>query len=466
MNTRIPENRKIPANGQLRYLLLLLGFMLAAWPVEASAQRAWRMLLNTETFSVAVNPLNPRTLYAGGNARKVYRSYDAGRTWDTLAVGFIDGNGWFSNVFVHPVDTNVVLVGGSQLGTVQRSTDNGVTWTKVLDPSPNNIALNGEVIIAKPDNTDTMYLGGLNPADIYRSSNRGVTWDSISTIEDVPFLCTLTIRTDSTNVIFAGCADGIIHKSTDGGRTWYKTVMIKNIEDPFQSLEIPKIVMSKSNPMLGYATVTCFSPYSLPNGGLYRTTDGGETWKHFAFADTSMWSLALGGVNDEYIFIGGFSAHELIRGAGIVREIGSTGSLWLDLDNTIPWQPGNHGGIQNMWMMKVSGPAAIPIVYMATEAGLFVYDDYAVSVPETSSSYGVALSLSPDGTATAVLPDWCTEPFTLRCFDMLGNSVGTFSAVGPGRHQFALQQLSTGRYYLQVIYKGSIIGSVLSSYSR
>ncbi len=465
MNTQVAKNRKNPANRQWKYIFLVLGFMIAALPAQSPAQRVWRMGVNAEAFSIGINPLNPRTLYVGGNARKVYRSYDAGRTWDTLVVGFVEGNGWFSNMFVHPIDTNVVIVGGSQLGTVQRSTDNGVTWTKVLDPSPYNIALNGEVIIAKPDNPDTLYLGGLNPATIYRSSDRGITWDSISNIEDIPFLCTLTIRTDSTNVILAGCADGYIHKSVDGGITWYKTTMIKNIEDPFESIEIPKIVFSKTDPMLGYATATCFSPYSLPNGGVYRTTDGGETWKHFAFADTSMWALALGGVNDEIIFTGGFSSHELIRGAGFVRQIDNSGSLWLDIGQNIPWQAGDHDGLQNVWMMKVAGPAEIPIVYMATEAGFFIYDDYAVSVPETPAPYEATLSLA-DGAVVAALPDSFTGAFTVRCFDMMGNSVGTFGAAGPGVHKFALQQIATGRYYLQVIHKGRIIGAALGSYSR
>src|SRR6201991_676519 len=102
---------------------------------------------------------------------------------------------------------------------------------------------------------------------------------------------------------------------------------------------------------------------------------------------------------------------------------------------------------------------------MATEAGFFVYDDFNLSAPEPIDPYGVGLTLSPEGIATATLPDFFAGTSTLRCFDLLGRTVGTFSATGPGTHRFPLR-LTTGTYFLQLMYDGRIVGSTTVSFNR
>lgn len=440
---------------------LLVVASIIALPSEASA--GWRRLINTDTYSIAMNPQNPRTLFAGGSGRRLYRSYDAGQTWDTLVVEFKQGSGWFSNVFIHPVDTNVVLVGGSQFGSVQRSEDHGKTWTKVLERI-NPVTLNGEVIIANPNHPDTLYLAELNPGIIHRSADRGKTWDSIAVIEDIPFLCTLTMRADSTNVMFAGCADGVIRKSTNGGETWRNTTMVKNAEVPAieESIEIPKIVFSKRDPQIGYASATIFSKKSLPNGGVYRTTDGGETWKQFQFRDTSIWALDVRerfGYDD--IVIGGFTDFTGFPGAGVVRRSTDNGESWVHIDNDIPWMSTPDQTVRDVWMMKFLGPAHNPRLYMATVDGFFVYD-VALSVTEPAPSERGYLTLLPDGMLSATMPDTYREKGELRCYDILGHTVASFSVEPQQTQHFALPRLSTGVYSFQLLYQGRIIDAMVA----
>lgn len=460
------KNRKNPLNWQLFLPALWCAaflIMSACFPSDASALGNWRRLIDKDAYSVAINPKNPRTLFIGSTARRLYRSYDAGQTWDSLAVEFTQGSGWFSNIFVHPIDTNVIFVGGSQFGDLQRSTDHGKTWTKVLS-RPSNVNLNGEVIIANPNNPDTMYIAELNPGIVSRSTDRGETWDSISVIDNIPFLCTLTMRADSTNIIFAGCADGVIRKSTDGGVTWRKTTMVRNVVVPpeEESVEIPKIVFSKRDPQIGYASATIFSKKSLPNGGIYRTLDGGETWKQFQFRDTSIWALD---VRERFgydeIVVGGFSDFTGFPGAGIVRRSVDNGMSWALIDTDIPWSTNGENTPHDVWMMKFLGPTNNPRLYMASTHGFFVYD-VQLSVAAPSISKHKHIALSSDGFITVTPPDNYWEQSELRCTDILGHTVATFTVEPKQEQQFYLPRVSAGMYSFQLLYKGQIIDMVLA----
>lgn len=448
------KNRKNPINRQRipSIALLCAGLLLCILllPQDASAQ--WRRLLPKATFSITMNPQNPRTLYVGGEARTVYRSYDGGATWDTLYIIFNEGSGWVSNIFIHPADTTVLLAGGQQIGGVNRSTDNGETWTKVIDKLP-DVTLNAEVIVAKSDNADTIYAGNLLPGTIYRSVDKGLTWDSISVITGIPFLCTITIRKDSNNVMFAGCADGIIRKSVDGGLTWRKTTMMRNTNEPFTDFEIPKIVFSSVNPAVGYAAATVFFPLAQPNAGLYRTTDWGETWQHFQFRDTSMWALD---VRERFgadeLFAGGFSGFAAeLPGRGVVRHSVDNGALWMDVDDNIEWVEGENFHA-DVWMMKYLGPKDNPRLYMTSEAGLFIYD-IALPVSEPAVSKRRMLTIAAD--VITVTPDETTPAtLTLRCSDVLGRTVTTYSVEPIGSQQFQLPALTSGVYFFQLLRNG------------
>jgi len=174
---------------------------------------------------------------------------------------------------------------------------------------------------ADVNNSDIIYAGDLRSTIIYRSMDRGVSWDSISTVGSTA-LCTITMLPNSTTM-FAGCTGGTIHKSTDAGKTWQ--LVAKVINNAGDDAEVPRIVFGKRNPLVGYAVASYFYYLLRPSGGLFKTEDGGDTWKLIAFADTSLWSLAVRsiGMEDE-VFVGGytddFGAPQRVPGQGIVRR--------------------------------------------------------------------------------------------------------------------------------------------------
>ncbi len=342
-------------------LLLLLAF---ANPIYSQLS-GWKKLLNEATYDVWVNPQNPNTMFVGGEGRVVYRSYDAGNTWDTLILGYKGGGALINNIFIHPIDTNVVICGGLIFGDVRRTTNHGTNkedWKIVLQ-GMRNIALNGKALVMKPDDPDILYIGDYTSGTFFRSQDRGATWDSISTIFTTrqkrdsiggPWrdtllpvqICSISIREDSTNIVFAGSCFGENFISTDGGYTWTLTDILADPEVQ-SDCEVTRVDFSKKNPLVGYAVITYLSPINTPNGGLHKTTDGGYTWDLIAFADTSLWTVAVrtndAGTDDE-VYVGGYTEHFytydklMTPGIGMVRRSLDGGLNWQSYDASMDWK--------------------------------------------------------------------------------------------------------------------------------
>lgn len=319
----------------------------------------WRRIIDRATFDISVNPKNPNTYIAGGEGRLIYRSYDAGKTWDTVIVNFRTAAGRFNNVLIHPVDTNIIIIGGLNFNVIERSTDGGLNWDVVLSKNY-AIELNGKSMMFKPDAPDTVYAGDFQYAINWRSTNKGLTWDSISQLtrsvkvsdgsggyKDSSWatnIGAISIREDSTNVLVYGSMHGEMFISTDGGVKWQFRGEIVKPDSVQWDCEITRIVFSDRDPRTGYACITYLFSLNKTNGGLYQTTDGGWNWRQISFPDTSLWAVACRKYgNTDEIFIGGYSEDfyvvdsSKVPGAGIVRRSQDGGKTWWSYDPTMDW---------------------------------------------------------------------------------------------------------------------------------
>jgi hypothetical protein len=204
-------------------------------------------------------------------------------------------------------------------------------------------------------------------------------------------LHTVQIRADSSNILFAGCQQGVIVRSDDSGRTW-RAVPVNGRYDLFTpDAEIPKIAFSPRDPMLGYAIVTISDPKNIDgNGGTLRTTDGGASWTRIAHEDTSLWAVEYQPVGDrEDVWVGGFRTFTLptlIKGDSIVRRSTDGGETWLNYDD-VPWIPDQDGFVSaNVWVIKYD--PLLDRLYLCTESGLFLLDE-ATSVTDGGNDLGL-----------------------------------------------------------------------------
>lgn len=141
------------------------------------------------------------------------------------------------------------------------------------------------------DCTSDIYLGAAS-GGIFRISNDGTSWESIFDDALSPSIGDIAIAPSDCSVIYVGTGeancgggsqtyDGVgIYKSTDGGDTWE----YKGLEE---SRNVGRIAVHPTNPDIAYVAAMGSLFADTPDRGIYRTTDGGETWENVLYVSDS-----------------------------------------------------------------------------------------------------------------------------------------------------------------------------------
>ena len=185
---------------------------------------------------------------------------------------------------------------GATGGGVWKTTDAGSNWKNVSDKFFGSTI--GAVEVA-PSNDNIVYVGeGENSmrgnvseglGGMWKSEDAGKTWKNIG-LKDGRHITNIMIHPDDANTVWVGVMGHLfgpnkergIFKSTDGGKTW-KHVLFINDQTGCSDL-----VIEPGNPSVLYAGTwrVIRTPYSLESGGdgsgLWKSTDGGETWSNIS----------------------------------------------------------------------------------------------------------------------------------------------------------------------------------------
>lgn len=182
---------------------------------------------------------------------------------------------------------------GATGGGVWKSVDAGQNWQCVSDGFFGTASVGSIAVSAS--NPDIVYVGmgegdirgNISHGDgIYKSTDAGATWKHIG-LRETQNIATIRIHPTNPNIVYAAALGHIygqnpergIYKSTDGGATWKRVLFVSNKAGGLD------ISMDATNPSVLFATTweAWRTPYSLNSGGpgskLWKSTDGGETWK-------------------------------------------------------------------------------------------------------------------------------------------------------------------------------------------
>ena len=190
---------------------------------------------------------NPLVYYMGTTGGGVWKTEDAGISWNNISDGFFK-TGSVGAVAVAESDINVVYVGmgehaprgvmSSYGDGIYKSTDAGKTWKNM------GLELTRQIssIRIHPKNADLVYIG-------------------------------------AQGAIHGASADRGVYKSADGGKTWNKTLYVD------ENTGCVDLSMDMNNPRILYAAMWDYRrlPWEMRSGGkgsgLYKSVDGGDTWE-------------------------------------------------------------------------------------------------------------------------------------------------------------------------------------------
>ena len=186
---------------------------------------------------------------------------------------------------------------GAVNGGVWKTIDAGRIWAPVFDSQP--VASIGALAVA-PSAPDIVYAGTGESTlrdsmsygnGMYKSIDAGKTWTHIG-LDDTQHIGRIAVDPKNANVVFVAAIghlyerhpDRGVFKSVDGGKSWkkvlYKTEDVGAIDvviDPVNSQTIYASLWNTRRPPW-----YTYQPSNGPGGGIFKSTDGGTTWKQLA----------------------------------------------------------------------------------------------------------------------------------------------------------------------------------------
>ncbi len=421
---------------------------LVFFSLSAVAQEWYLAVPQRAVFSIATNPLNPKSMIAGNYSRGFLSSIDGGSTWLELSIGELGGTSQISALVYHPRDTAVILAGGIGFTGIDRTTDAGATWSNVLaDPTGFRfeIASSGSIAF-HPGQPDTIYAVRSTPTEVYRSLDAGETWELLSTVPDLDASARLRAIAvcpvpDSSNIMLITGRRTAIHRSTDGGKTWKSTKYTLGTH-PFA--DGSQIRWSPTVRGRVYATSLVGN---VGNGGLHYSDDYGLTWQLMKFKDTSLNALEVRGTNNgDEIFVGGaeiLGSVAGVRGDSLIYRSADGGNTWQDLSE-VPWLDNELGEVvANVWgfaVTQIDGPAE---VFVATEVG--AYRSTAVTSVKATTNATSPISMRQQGSTLLVRSD-ADESINIVVSSLEGRELLRTTFAGSGLHAVDMSSFATGVY--------------------
>jgi photosystem II stability/assembly factor-like uncharacterized protein len=245
------------------------------------------LLLSLPATIAGQQPAPPRPI-ADASATLVDTALWAGIEWRNIGPANMSGR--VADVEGVPGNPNVVFV-GSASGGVWKTVNGGLTWKPIFDSQP--VASIGDIAL-EPGNPDVIYVGTgeskpRNSASfgngLYKSTDGGATWKHIG-LTNSERIARIVVSPSDPKVVFVGVlghvygphAERGVYRSTNGGETWERVLYIDDRHG------VSELAMDPQNPNILYAGMWRFErkPWThlsgSEQGGVFRSVDGGRTW--------------------------------------------------------------------------------------------------------------------------------------------------------------------------------------------
>ncbi|MBC8344424.1 MAG: glycosyl hydrolase [Bacteroidetes bacterium] len=251
-------------------------------------------LMSGRITDFAVNPENIHEFYVTVACGGVWKTKNSGTSWKAI----FDNEKSFSIgcVTIDPNNPHTVWVGSGENNSqrsvswgdgVYKSMDGGSSWKNMGLKKSEHIAK----IIVNPQNSDIVYVASQGPLwgpggdrGLYKTTNGGNSWEAVLTISENTGVTDVVMDPRNPDVLYAasyqrrrhtwtlinGGPEGAIYKTMDGGKSW------KKLTNGIPAGDIGRIglAISPVNPDVIYAIIEA----AEEKGGFFKSTNRGESW--------------------------------------------------------------------------------------------------------------------------------------------------------------------------------------------
>ncbi len=231
----------------------------------------------------------PPTAAASASDRPNFAAALQNLKWRDIGPAIMGGR--IDDFAVVESDPNIVYVGAAS-GGVWKTTNGGTTWEPVFDKEA--VSTIGDVTLA-PSDPSIVWVGSGEPNNrqssswgngVYKSTDAGKTWANVG-LGDSHHIGRIAIHPANPDLVYVAALGHLwgpnkergVYKTTDGGKTWAQSLFIN------EDTGVVDMAMDPESPDTLYAAAyeRRRTPFGFngggPDGGIYKTTDGGAAWK-------------------------------------------------------------------------------------------------------------------------------------------------------------------------------------------
>ena len=311
---------------------------------------------------------DPTTYWFGGVGGGVWKSNDGALTWSSVFDK--EGTSSIGSLAVAPSDPHIVYVGTGEAclrgnishgDGVYKTVDGGKTWKNTGLRDSRAI---GKVIV-HPRNSDIAFVAALGhpygpnaERGVFRTLDGGKAWEKVLYKDENTGAVDIAFDPNNPNILFAtlwqvrrtaysldsGGPGSGLYRSNDGGTTW------KQLEGS----GLPKAPWGRAGVVVAANSERIYALIQAEDGGLYRSDDGGEKWQlvnaNRALRQRAWYYMHVFAdpASPEVLYILDVEFFKSTDGGRTFNHIkvphGDNHSLWIDPKNTQRMISGNDGG--------------------------------------------------------------------------------------------------------------------------
>lgn len=222
---------------------------------------------------IALHPKKPNILYIATNDY-IYKTRDGGKTWENMSYGMTH-----SRVIALAIDPlfSANVFAGTKGDGVFKSYNGGQNWTSMRSGIEDvTISTVVHQLVFAPGSSQHLFAA--TSMGVFESEDAGALWiKRMVGMKEVLMVITIDLDPDQPQTAYAGTSGGV-YKTVNGAQLWEKVnngLVPPEVLKSSRALGVTRIKVDPHNPQ---------TVYTATLSGLYKTTDGAQSWKEIGQA--------------------------------------------------------------------------------------------------------------------------------------------------------------------------------------